>query len=240
MYAYIYNNIVIAMFLNKKIAVSNMAKFSKKIKYLPLILGIFLFAFILINFHDITAEEIVAYTPNNYLLAFLMMMGIFAIKSLSIFIPLPVLYVSSTLIFTSRWAVLVNLFGLLVTMTLPYVIGKYSASQLVEGVFEKYPKISRINDIKTDKDFVFSFIIKLMGFIPNDISSLFLGSVKVNYMKFLAASVLVRMPVMLFVTLTGLNFLNDEETSLLLIGVILILSLITLYLFFRKYKEELK
>ena len=217
-----------------------MTKVSKKVKYLPFIVGIVLFAFILINFYDITAEEIVHYTPNNFLLAFIMMMGIFAIKSLSVFIPLPILYMSSTLIFTSGWAVVVNIFGLIVTMSSPYLIGKYTTSQLVESIFEKYPKISRINDIKTDKDFVFTFIIKLMGFIPNDISSLFLGSVKVNYLKFLAASVLVRMPVMLFVTLTGLNFLNDEETSLLLIGVILILSLITLYLFFRKYKEELK
>lgn len=218
----------------------HMTSVIKKFKYLSLIIAVLLFVFILIHFHDITAQEIVAYTPNNYVLAFLMLMGIFAIKSLSVFIPLPVLYVSSTLIFTSRWAIMVNLFGLVVCMSVPYCIGKYSASDFIQDILKKHPRIGKINDIKTDNEFVFTFIIKLMGFIPNDISSLLLGSFKVNYFKFLGASILVRTPILFFTTMTGLNFLNDEETSLMVMGILLLITVIIVYLSYGKYKDKFK
>src|SRR5699024_5115612 len=143
-------------------------------------------------------------------------------------------------IFTSRWAIIVNLFGLVVCMSLPYLIGKYSTSNLLDKVFNKYPKISRINDIKTDNEFLFALIVKLMGFIPNDISSLFLGSIKVSYIKFLIASILVRTPVMLFTTMTGLNVLNDEETRIRIIGMVLLISITILYFLYRKYKVQSK
>lgn len=212
----------------------------KKVKCLPLIIIVFLVIFILINFHDITAQEIAEFTPNNYFLAFLMLIGIYAIKSLSVFIPLPVLYVSATLVFTSRWAIIVNLIGLAVCMSLPYLIGRYSASDFIQNIFRRYPKIHRINDIKTDNEFLFVFIIKLMGFIPNDISSLFLGTIKVNYFKFLITSVFVRTPLMVFTTITGLNYLNDEETSLKVMGILFFISVLILYFLHKKYKNKFK
>lgn len=218
------------------IVVDDMAKVFKKIKYFPLILGVFIFVIIFINFQDITAQDIVAYTPDNYLLAFLMMMGVYGIKSLSIFIPLPVLYASSTLIFTSSWAVIVNFLGLIVCMTLPYLIGKYGGSRLVKEVFNKYPKTKKINDIKMDNEFIFTFIVKLMGFIPNDVSSLLLGSLSVSYLKYISASVLVRMPLMLITTFAGLNFLNDGDINLWVIGPLIFGSVIIIYLTYRKYK----
>lgn len=216
-----------------------MTNIQRKVKWLTLVVVSFLLIFILINFHDITAQQIVEYTPNNYLVAFFMLMGIYAIKSLSVFIPLPVLYVSCTLIFTSTWAIIVNLFGLVVCMSIPYIIGRYSASDFVKGIIHKYPKISKIYDIKKDNEFVFTFVVKLMGFIPNDISSLLLGSLKVKYFKFLIASILVRTPIMVFTTITGLNFLNDEESSIIVIGILLLISAIILYLLYGKYKRKL-
>lgn len=215
-----------------------MVKVLKQFKYFPLIVGVIIFLIILINFHDITAQDIVDYTPDNYLLAFLMMMGIYAIKSLSIFIPLPVLYASSTLIFTSKWAVLVNFLGLIVCMTLPYLVGRYGASRLVQVLFNKYPKTKKINDIKMDNEFIFTFIVKLMGFIPNDISSLLLGSLSVSYLKYISASVLVRMPLMLITTIAGLNLFNGEDINLIMIGILVFISAIVLYFVYRKYRGK--
>lgn len=214
--------------------------FLRKYKYIPLIIGLVLLVFLLYNFQDITAQEIVDYSPDDYLLAFFMMMALFAIKSLSVFIPLPVLYLSSTLIFTSHLAIVVNLLGLILSLSLPYLIGVYSASEFLEKIFFKYPRVKKINDFKRDNEFGFTFTIKLVGLIPNDISSLLLGSMNVGYFKFLTASILVRLPMMLFTTITGLNYLKDEKNSLMLIGIVMLISLVILYLSYGSYKHKYK
>ena len=81
---------------------------------------------------EIKVEQILAYTPDNALLAALALIGLYAVKSLSVVFPLLVLYISAGVLFSAPIAILVNTAGLLVCLSVPYWIGRFSGKELVE------------------------------------------------------------------------------------------------------------
>ena len=167
-------------------------KLLERLRLLPLIIiGIF-FIYFALNFRDISVRDILNYTPSNYLLAGLAIIFFFAIKSISIVVPLSILYISSSIIFPWYWSVVINFIGLFVSMTIPYYIGKFSGKNLVDRLAYKYPKLDKINNIKAKNQWLFVFAVKILGFIPNDVSSIVLGSFKTDYKVFIISSVLAK------------------------------------------------
>lgn len=207
-------------------------KLLESLRYLPLIImGIF-FVYFLFNHRGLSVNAILSYTPSNYFLAGVIMISLFAIKSVSIVIPFTVLYVSSSIIFPWYWAIIINLIGLFVCMTIPYYIGKLSGKELVVKLMSKYPKINKINNIKAKKQWVFVFIVKILGFIPNDVSSIVLGSLNIDYKVFVISSVLAKTPMMLAKTLIGANINqpgNKGFTAAILISILVFIITMVIY-----------
>ena len=83
----------------------------------------------LIKRKDITVEGILNYTPENPIRAVFMMLGLFALKSLSIVIYSGILYVINGILFPLPAAIIMNICGSAVMVTLPYVIGRKMGSR---------------------------------------------------------------------------------------------------------------
>ena len=99
------------------------------------ILILLLLAFALLYFHNtcgITAEQILNWQPENLILAAVALLCLFAVKSVLVFIPimLPQLLVGH--IYARETAIFVNLLGLIVVMSVPYLIGKYLGTSRIE------------------------------------------------------------------------------------------------------------
>ncbi|MBU3209857.1 VTT domain-containing protein [Clostridium algidicarnis] len=207
-------------------------KLLEKLRYLPLIfMGIF-FVYFAFNFRELSVSDILNYTPSNYFLAGAIMVSFFAIKSISVVIPLTLLYISSSIIFSWYWAIIVNLIGLFVSMTIPYYIGKFSGKDVVDKLMSKYPKINKVNDIKAKNQWVFVFIVKILGFIPNDVSSIVLGSLNTDYKAFIISSVLAKTPMMLAKTLIGANINQPGSKGFkvaILISILVFIFTVVIY-----------
>lgn len=80
-------------------------------KALPLLLILLVILFFGQNLDKITVEDILRYTPQNLLLAALVLVGAYAVKSLSVVFPLLALYASAGVLFPPPVAILVNLCG---------------------------------------------------------------------------------------------------------------------------------
>lgn len=191
------------------------------LKLLPILFMVLLFIVLKSHFKDVSIEDILNFTPSNLYLAAGIIILIFIIKSVAMFIPLTLIYIASSIIFPIFWAIVVNIVGLVFCMSIPFFIGKYSGGEFVEGLIDKYPKVKRIDNIKTNNQYMFVFISKMVGFIPNEISSLVLGSMAINYKKYLPAAVLAKTPAMLVKTLAGSN-LNDPTSPMFIIYIILL------------------
>lgn len=215
-------------------------KLSKILKYLLLIIVGILFIFFALNYKKLSIEDILNFTPSNYLLAGIIIVFIFAIKSVFMILPLTVIYIGSSIIFPWYWAILVNLIGLFVCMTIPYYMGKLFGKNLVDKFISKYPKVTKINDIKSNNEWSFVLIIKMLGFIPNEVGSIILGSLNTRYKVFVIASVIAKSPGMIATTLLGANIDQPGTTGFKVSIIIAILVFIFIIYIYWKNKDIIK
>ena len=106
-------------------------------KILPFVVMLALVALYLPNKDAVSVDSILRYTPDNLWLAALAVLAAYAVKSLSVFFPLLVLYAAAGLLFPLPAALLVNLSGLLVCVTVPYGIGRFAGKDLVDSLQKK-------------------------------------------------------------------------------------------------------
>ena len=89
---------------------------------------------------ELTTEQILNHTPGNLLAAFFMMMGLFAVKSVSVVIYSGLLFAVSGMIFPMKFAIAVNFCGAAIMVTLPWLIGKKGGGTMVSSIMKKYPE----------------------------------------------------------------------------------------------------
>lgn len=71
----------------------------------------------------ISVKTVLKYTPENICLAVAVLFLFFALKSLTVILPLSALYLASGILFSPFMALFVSTCGLAITLTIPYLIG---------------------------------------------------------------------------------------------------------------------
>lgn len=137
----------------------------------------------------LSVNTILRYTPENTILAAVILLAFFALKSLTVVFPLSILYFASGILFHSVAAALISTAGLAVTITIPYWIGKYSGKQAVQEICKKYPKAEMVARYQETNTFFACFITRIVGFLPCDIVSIYFGACDTAYPIYLAAGV---------------------------------------------------
>lgn len=169
------------------------------------------------------------------------LMLLFAIKSLTIVIPLPSLYVASGILFSPIKAVIISYLGLAITLTIPFVLGRWSGSDEMDYIKKKYPKIDKVIEIQERNEFLASFVIRLIGWFPCDVLSFYFGACKTNYLKYITSSLLGCSIGVITNTLLGdviLNPLSWQFIVLLLIKIAISASVIAITYHVNKKKNS--
>ncbi|MBR1750034.1 MAG: TVP38/TMEM64 family protein [Ruminococcus sp.] len=181
-----------------------------------LIIGIFVF-FIA----NTDTDEILNYRPDNLWLAAFVFFGFYGLKSLSVVIPLSALFISIGSIYPFPIAVLINIIGLSVSFTVPYLVGRISGGDVIGFVEEKYPKVKKIVNYGHDNNLFASYISRAVVVVPGDVVSLIHGALRMPYRPYLLGSLLGVMPEMLVHTYIG-GSLRDLswKSFLVMIGMI--------------------
>lgn len=148
---------------------------------------------LIIHRKELSAEEIARYTPKNPWLAVIVMLALFALKSLSIVIYSGLLYAANGILFPLLAAIVLNLIGTVIMLSLPYWIGRRNGASAVDEIRKKYPKAEVIHDLRAKNDFLFSFLVRMIR-LPSDVASLYMGAVHVEYKKYLLGSLLGMLP----------------------------------------------
>ncbi len=163
-------------------------------------------------FKGVTIEHILEFTPENLWLAALVMIGLFGMKSLSVFFPMFLLVAASGSIFPNFLAaILVNSAGILMMLTLPYLIGRFAEREFVEELINKHKNAEKLREFKSDNEFFIAYFMRVINILPCDLVSMFLGSTGFSPVKYFIGSFLGIFPGLLTVTLMGANV--DDPTS---------------------------
>ena len=187
-------------------------KLQRIIKYGALAVWAILIIIILASRNKITADMILNYAPSNLLLAVIVVLLLFALKTLSVFFFSGILYTVSGLIFDLPLAILVNALGVVVMISEGYFMGKTFGSDLVGTVAEKHPKIRPILHLEDRKPFLFTFLLRMMKLINFDIGSMYMGASGARFLPYASASFLTVIPELVLYAVLGKGISNLDPS----------------------------
>ncbi|MDU1953975.1 MAG: VTT domain-containing protein [Peptoniphilus lacydonensis] len=222
-------------------------KVSKRVKKIQIVaLVCFVSALVVIlltRSGNVSIESITENAQGDSRKSILSLMFLFAIKSLTIVIPLPSLYVASGILFSPLKAVLVSYLGLAITLTIPFILGRWSGAEEMEYIKKKYPKIEKVIEMQERNEFLASFVIRLIGWFPCDVLSFYFGACKTNYLKYITSALLGCSIGVITNTLLGdviLNPFSWQFIVLLLIKIAISASVIAITYRVNKGKNSKK
>lgn len=213
----------------------------KIFKIVLIFIWIIIISSFLIYRDNITVEGILTYTPHNLYLAFFMILGLFALKSLSIFIYSGILYAAAGILFPLSIAFLVNLIGTVIMFSLPYLIGQKTGTITVNYIKEKYSKLETLSKLRSKNDLFFSFLIRIINILPCDIVSLYMGAVNVEYKKYIIGGLLGMLPPIITFPIMGMS-ITDISSPQFIISFCVEIAFMTVSIgiyivYYRKYKQ---
>mgnify|MGYP002624690174 FL=1 len=158
-----------------------------------------------LNRDKLTVDGILQFTPKNLWLAALVILGLFALKSISMVLYSGILFMADGILFPLPIAILVNVLGAAIMLSIPYLIGNRMGASAVAYIKGKYPKAEKLSAYRSGNDFLFAFILRIIGVVPCDIASLYMGAVQVAYPKYLLGGLLGILPAMILYPIMGMG-----------------------------------
>jgi len=203
------------------------------LRYAPLIVCAVFMCLYLFSGEDVTPESLLNFAPEDPLLAALFLILLYAFKSLTIFFPIIILNVLGGFMFEPFHALIVNSVGLLVELTVPYLIAKYSGSNISERMINKHPKLAEIVDAQGENSFFMTFFLRVISCLPGDAVSMYLGTTGIPLEKYLLASYLGSLPGMVAATLLGMSITDPTSPMFWVsIGLTVGISIISFLVYF--------
>ena len=205
-----------------------------------IVLGLIWVGIIAICFHhrkELSVEEIARYTPTNPWFAAMVMLALFALKSLSIVIYSGLLYAANGILFPLPVAILLNLIGTVIMVSLPYQIGRRTGTSAVDEIRAKYPKAEAIHDLRAKNDFLFSFLARMVR-LPSDVVSLYMGAVQVEYKKYLLGSLLGLLPHTITFPIMGMNIRDIRSPRFMISLSAEIAYILVTYAVYKRYRKK--
>ena len=165
------------------------------------------------QYHHITAEQILSWQPENLFLATVILLCFFAVKSLLVFVPIMLPQILAGHIYGRDTAIFINLLGLVIVMSVPYLIGKTLGSAKMEKLMKKYPKIQALLKVQDENEMAFCFMLRACCVPPADIVTMYLGASGVSFVTNVVGGVLGSFPGMVLTTFLGANIRNPESPA---------------------------
>lgn len=192
----------------------------------------------LLHKEDFTLEGILSYTPRQPLLAALVLWGLFAVKSLSIFLYSGLLYAASGILFPLPVAIAVNIAGTAVMVSIPYWLGKKLGSQAVQYILHRWPKSVMLRDLRSGSDFFFVLIVRLLGILSADVVSAYMGAVGVKYRAYLPACLLGFLPTCILFPIMGMSISDVRSPQFLIAASIQLAEMLASCITFHFYRKK--
>lgn len=151
---------------------------------------------------NIDVRAIVSAAPS-LLPAILSVLSVYLIKGMVFVIPASLVYISVGMAFSTTTAVFVNLAGIIIEFTASYIFGRFLGGDYVNKQLEKQKYGKKILDMQSSKKDASVFLMRFITLFPLDFVSLFLGSNKFNFPKYLFYSFLGLAPRVILFTILG-------------------------------------
>lgn len=121
-----------------------------------------------------------------------------------LFIPSILLMIVTILAYGSIWGSLIVIIAVFVASTAGYFIGKLIETEFIAGLLGK-KAVTKVSSFLEDYGFWAIVITRINPFLSNDAISFVAGVLKLNYWKFISATLLGIAPLIILIAITGSN-----------------------------------
>ena len=186
---------------------------------------------------DMIKEAVRTYTDDKPLMVALFLLLLFALKSVSLMFPILVLMAACGALFPLPAAILIATLGTALTLSIPYFIGRGAGPDMTVKLQEKHERLRELRALRRRNEFFLAFLIRIIGILPCDVVSLYLGNTRMPYWKYLLGGVLGFMADILTATVVGMKV--EDRSSPWFWGAIAVNLLVAggstlFYYFYRK------
>lgn len=213
---------------------------SKAFKYTVTALWLAIILVCVLTMRNLSVDQIINFTPKNPFGAVCIMMLLFALKSLSVVMYSGVLFAALGIMFELPYALPLSILGCVVMASLPYAIGRMIGAGQIEKIEAKYPRFSILQEMRRENDFLFVLLARLLGVLPFDVVSIYMGAAEVKYKTYLPASVLGMLQLALPMTIMG-SAVDDPSSPEFIISLCVqigtsLISFAVLFILIRKMR----
>ena len=217
-------------------------------RYVPFALTIIIIICCALFLKDHEFSEILSYCPDNlWLAAFVILglpdgrrlrgrlprlpagafviLGFYGLKSLSVVFPLAAIFVCVGAIYPFWVGILLNVIGLSVCFTVPYLVGRISGGDIMRVIEMKYPKARKLVNYGHDNNLFASYISRAVVVVPGDLVSMIHGALRMPYRPYLLGSIMGVMPEMLVQTYIGAQLKHLTIKSVLVMIALIVATL---------------
>lgn len=169
-----------------------------------IVIGIIL-TLVLLNYEKLKNIDVRALVDgiSSPALAYLTVIGIYALKGIVFVIPASLVYISVGMAFSPLEAIILNMLGITVEVIISYFFGMFLGGEYVTNLLGKNKGGKKLIELKEKNKQSSIFIVRLLPVFPIDFASLFFGSMKFSFPKYLLFSVLGIAPRVILFTLLG-------------------------------------
>jgi uncharacterized membrane protein YdjX (TVP38/TMEM64 family) len=164
----------------------------------------------------------------------LVFMGIYILKPIVMFIPLPALYIAASIIFPTWFAFTLTYSGVALALTSGYYSGKFLGEKRVNKYLTKSTKIKQFLGDRTEKFLFVCFFYRILP-LPFDLFNMMCGATGVLFWKYLVISLLGLSTIIIPNILAGAYITTPLSPRFLIpFGISLVITLSVFILYKRK------
>ncbi len=117
------------------------------------------------------------------------------VKSFALVFPPAVVFSICAYMIPNYWlAFLVNIISVFLSSSIPYFLGKFTGEGMVNTLKNRFKAVKKIDDFAGANEVQTTFVVKLAGLLPGDLSSLLFGAMGTSYKSFMIGTNLGMLP----------------------------------------------
>lgn len=187
--------------------------YSKLIKTLQVLSGVFMLAMVILcivltNKYNIKVSNIPGIAEKIEAGTLVIGIGIIVfsvIKSFALVFPPAVVFsVCAYLMPNFFVALIINIISVILSMSIPYFLGKFTGAGMVDTLKGKFKAIKKLDDFAGANEIEMTFVVKLAGLLPGDLSSLLFGAMNISYKNYMIGANLGMLPLVIVYTGFGI------------------------------------
>lgn len=186
-------------------------------KALAVCFWIVLLLVLLLHRDQLTVENIVSFSPQNTFFAAMILLGLYVVKGFTMLVNGYILYGAAGIMFTPPLAVGVTIVGSIIMLTIPYWLGRRGGTEKLEALTVKYKKLESLTNLQKHNEIIFPFLLRILGVLPCEVVSLYLGASRVDYGKYLLGSLLGLLPSIIAFAIMG-EYVSDPGSPQFLLS----------------------